>query len=144
MGAKVSKCLIVRGVPSVLGLARKKRRKISYRETGIDPGAPVYYFLERREADRLTLASERTNGGARAVLVFTEEAAAEAFLILEGLGPGWRAIGHGNRDAAALLEECVAQGVRRGALNPPTVLTRGEEELSVVPIGVLVDHLRKA
>ena len=75
------------------------------------------------------------------MLVFEEETSTKAFLIVEGLGPEWKVIGHGRREAASLLKTCAAQDVKYGALTPPTVLTSGEEEPTVVSIEVLVDHL---
>lgn len=109
--------MVVEGVDGVVNRANET-----------DPDALVCYFIGRHVGGRLTLASERTSDGTRAVLVFEKEAAARAFLIVEGLGPGWQAIG----------------GVRHCALNLPTALTRGEEESTMVPIRNLEDHLQEA
>ena len=47
--------------------------------------------------------NQRTSGGTRVVLVSEAEVAAQPFLIVEGMGLGWQATGHGGRGAAALL-----------------------------------------
>jgi hypothetical protein len=95
----------------------------------------------RRGADRLTLLSERTSDGARAVLVFEEDATAEAFLILEGLGPEWEVLEKDEHEAADLLLSCVTGGIRYVALNLPSVLTRGHEGHPLIPIRAFVDGL---
>jgi hypothetical protein len=87
-----------------------------------------------RRTDSLTLLSQRTSDGARAVLVFKEAATAEAFRILEGLGPEWEVLEEDNREAADLLLTCTAGSVRYVALNPPSALTRGHEDHPLIPI----------
>jgi hypothetical protein len=73
------------------------------------------------------------------VLVFKDAAAAEAFRILEGLGPGWEVLEPDNREAADLLLTCMAGGVTYVALNPPSALSRWHEEHPLIPIRVFVD-----
>jgi len=89
----------------------------------IDEGKPGFaeHFLVRRwrRSDRLTLLSQRTSDGARAVLVFQDATAAEAFPIVEGLGPEWEVLEQDNREAADLLLTCAAGGVKYIALNAP-------------------------
>ena len=60
-------------------------------------GAPAYFLVGKRVGkgaeERLTLLSQKTGDGERAVLAFEEAAAAEAFRILEGLCPEWKVMG---------------------------------------------------
>jgi hypothetical protein len=42
-------------------------------------------------------------------------------------------------DTTELLKVCTAEGVKYISLDPPTRLTRGEEESRPVPIGVVID-----
>jgi hypothetical protein len=95
----------------------------------------------RQGADRLTLLSEKTSNGARAVLVFEEEEEAAAFLILEDLGPQWEVLEKAEREAADLLLICASGGIRYVALNPPSVLTRRHEGHPLIPIRAFVDGL---
>ncbi len=71
--------------------------------------------------------------------------AAEAFLIIENLvedlDPGWEVIQYTSQTTAELLEACANEGVRYVALNPPTTLTRGDEEPQLVPIQEFIDHV---
>lgn len=46
-----------------------------------------------------------------------------------------------SQTTAELLEACANEGVRYVALNPPTTLTRGDEEPQLVPIWGFIDHL---
>ncbi len=87
------------------------------------------------------LLSQRTSDGARAVLVFQDAAAAEAFCILEGLGPEWEVLEEDNREAADLLLTCAAGGAKYIALNPPSALAQGHEEHPLIPIRAFVDGL---
>jgi hypothetical protein len=79
-------------------------------------------------SDSLTLLSERTSDGARAVLVFQDATAAEAFPIVEGLGPEWEVLGQNNREATNLLLTCAAGSVKYVALNPTSALAGGHEK----------------
>ena len=101
---------------------------------------PTYLLVKRHKDSSITLVSERTNDGARAVYVFDEPVSAEVFLILEDLGPGWEVIEHTPPATAELLETCAGEGVRYVALNPPSALTRGDEEALLIPIGGFIDH----
>jgi hypothetical protein len=103
--------------------------------------APAYFFVGKHTEAGLTLLSERASDGARAVLVFEEDAPSEAFRIIEGLGPGWRSIERAPRGTADLLETCAGAGARYVALDPPSELTRGEEQSKLVPIEAFIDHL---
>ncbi len=103
---------------------------------------PTYAFVGRRRGPRLTLASQTTGEGASAVCVFDDPLAAEAFLVVEGLGSGWEVVEHRPGEAAELLLACAAGGAGYVALDPPTALTRGEEEPTLVPIGAFVERLR--
>jgi hypothetical protein len=106
------------------------------------PGIAEHYFVGSwRRTDSLTLLSQRTSDGARAVLVFQDATAAEAYPIVEGLGPEWEVLEQDNREAANLLLTCAARGVKYIALNPPSALTRGHEEHPLIPIRVFVDGL---
>ncbi len=64
--------------------------------------------------------------------------AAEAFLVIENmvedLGPGWEVIEFAAPAAAELLEVCADEGIRYVVLNPPSALTRGDEEPRPIPI----------
>jgi hypothetical protein len=99
-------------------------------------------LLGRRAEGRITLLSEVLADGGRAVLVFWQTDAVEAFRILEGLGEEWEAI-EGATDITELLGVCLATGVEYVCLDPPTALTRGdaEEEPGLVPLEAFVDHL---
>jgi hypothetical protein len=57
------------------------------------------------------------------------------------LGPGWEVIEHTPRATAELLEACAGEGVRYVALNPPSALTRGDEESQLIPIWGFIDNL---
>jgi hypothetical protein len=89
-----------------------------------------------------SLLSEALAEGGRAVLVFCETDAAEAFRILEGLGEEWEVI-EGATDITELLGVCGATGMQYVGLDPPTALARGdaEEEPRLVPLKAFVDHL---
>lgn len=86
------------------------------------------------------LLFEMTSDGTRVVLLF-EDAAAEAFRILEGLGPEWEILKKDRQGASDLLVSCAVGGVRYVALNPPSALIRGNEESTLVPIGGFIEHL---
>jgi hypothetical protein len=94
-----------------------------------------------RRPDSLTLLSQRTSDGARAVLVFKDAPAAEAFRILECLGPQWEVLEKDSWEAADLLLTCAAGGVKYVALNPPSALARRHEEHPLIPIRAFVDSL---
>ena len=102
--------------------------------------APAYFLIGRRLGVRLTLVSQTTSDGERAVLAFEEAAAAEAFRLIEGLGPKWEVI-NPLPEVLGLLRSAVQGEVRYVALNPPSALRRREEELKLVPIVTFVDHL---
>jgi hypothetical protein len=106
------------------------------------PGFAEHIFVGRwSRSDSLTLLSQRTSDGARAVLVFQDATAAEAFPIVEGLGPEWEVLKLDNREAADLLLTCAAGSVEYIALNPPSALARGHEEHLLIPIRIFVDGL---
>ena len=99
------------------------------------------YFLAIDRGVGLTLASESTADGKRAVLVFDEFVVMEAFRIIEKLGPEWEVVEHDPQEAASLLESCAEKGMRYVALNPPTKLTRAQESSELVPIRSFVAYL---
>lgn len=75
------------------------------------------------------------------MLVFGEPEAAAAFRIVEGLGEEWEVVEQTPDEAAELLGLRAATGARYVSLDPPTALTRGEEELHLVPKMAFVDYL---
>jgi hypothetical protein len=92
------------------------------------------------------MISERTDDGARAVFVFDDPLTAEAFLILENLaqdlGRGWEVIEHTPLDAANLLKTCAGEDVRYVLPNPPSALSReDEQELQLIPVWTFIDYL---
>lgn len=101
-----------------------------------------YRLVGRRTEGRITLLSEKLADEGRAVLVFCETDAAEAFRIVEGLEEEWEVIENAT-DVVELLGECAATGVEYVSLDPPTALTRGEaeEEHRLVPLRAFIDHL---
>jgi hypothetical protein len=107
-------------------------------------GAPAYFLVGKRAGkgteERLTLLSQKTGDGQRAVLAFEQATAAEAFRIIEGLGPEWEIVG-ALQEVAGLLRSAARGEVRYVALDPPSALTRGDEEPRLVPIMTFVDHL---
>lgn len=100
------------------------------------------YFLAINQGVGLTLASERTAGGKRAVLVFDEFVVIEAFRIIEELGSEWEIVEYAPQEAAFLLESCAEKDMRYVALNPPTKLTRAQDPSELVPIRSFLDYLR--
>jgi hypothetical protein len=105
-------------------------------------GFAEHFFVGRwSRYDSLTLLSQRTSDGARAVLVFQDATAAEAIPIVEGLGPEREVLEQDNREAADLLLTCAARGVKYIALNPPSALMRGHEEHPLIPMRAFVDGL---
>lgn len=92
------------------------------------------------------MISERIDDGARAVFVFDDSVTAEAFLILENLaqdlGPGWEVIEHAPLAAANLLESCAGENVRYVLHNPPSALSREDEEYPpLISIQAFIDYL---
>ena len=65
---------------------------------------------------------------------------AEAFRIIEGLGPEWEVIGT-LQEVMGLLRSAAWGELRYVALDPPSALRRGHEEPRLVPIKAFVDHL---
>ena len=106
--------------------------------------APTYFLVGRRVGkgteERLTLLSQITSDGERVVLAFEEAEAAEAFRIIEDLGPEWEVLG-ALQEVTSLLRSAAQGEVRYVALDPPSALRREEEELRLVPIMAFVDHL---
>ena len=103
-----------------------------------------YHVVGRRAEGRITLLSQELADGGRAVLVFCETDAAEAFRILEGLGEEWEVIEDATGGFTDLIDACAATGVEYVCLDPPpTALTcGGEEEPRMVPLtAALVIHL---
>lgn len=78
----------------------------------------LYVLMQRYEGSNVGLVSEIAKDGARAVFVFDELAAAEVFLILEDLGPGWEVIEHAPSATAELLEACADQGAGYVVVTP--------------------------
>ncbi len=89
----------------------------------------------------VTLLSEKMTDGSRAIVVFSDEVRAEAFRIVEKLGPGVQIVADVPQEVARLLEAAAVTGVRYVALDPPTSLTRGNVESRLVPISGFLDHL---
>lgn len=106
--------------------------------------APAYFLIGRRRGrgaeGRLTLLSQRTSDGERAVLAFEDAPAAEAFRIIEGLDPEWEVVG-ALQGVQGLLRSAARGEVGYVALDPPSALRRGDEEPRLVPIMAFVDHL---
>ena len=106
--------------------------------------APAYFLIGGRKGggaeERLTLLSQRTSDGERAVLAFREDTAAEAFRIIEGLGPEWEVV-VALREVTGLLRSAARGEVRYVALDPPSALRRGDEEPRLVPITAFAEHL---
>ena len=102
--------------------------------------APAYFLIGRRVGVRLTLLAQKTSDGERAVLAFEEAAAAEAFRVIEGLGPEWERI-NSLQEVPGLLRSAARGEVRYVALDPPSAIRRREEELKLVSIVTFVDHL---
>jgi hypothetical protein len=103
------------------------------------------YLIGRRRGDRLTLLSGSSSSllvdEGRAVLVFGEPSAAEAFRITEGLGPEWDVIGHHPAEAIEALEISAANGIWYVELDPPSNLTRGHDAPRLVPLRGFLDDL---
>lgn len=74
------------------------------------------------------------------MLAFEEAAAAEAFRVIEGLGPEWERI-NSLQEVPGLLRSAARGEVRYVALDPPSAIRRREEELKLVSIVTFVDHL---
>ena len=74
------------------------------------------------------------------MLAFEEAAAAEAFRVIEGLGPEWGIVG-ALQEVAGLLRSAARGEERYVALDPPSALRRGDEEPHLVPITAFMDHL---
>jgi hypothetical protein len=106
--------------------------------------APAYFLVGRRvgkgTGERLTLLSHRTSDGERAVLAFEEATAAEAFRVIEGLGPEWEVTG-ALQEVMGILRSAARGELRYVALDPPSTLRREHEEPRLVPIVAFVDQL---
>ena len=101
-----------------------------------------YRVVGRRAEGRITLLSQELADGGRAVLVFCETDAAEAFRILESLGEEWEVIEGVTDGFTDLLDACAATGAEYVCLDPPTALTRGAvEEPRMIPLTAFLDHL---
>ncbi len=101
-----------------------------------------YLIVQQCEDSSVRLVSEKTKNGARAVFIFNEWVGAQAFLILEDLGTDWDVLELTSSATAVLLEACADEGISYVVLNPPTGLTRGdEEEPPLIPILGFVDYL---
>ena len=110
-----------------------------------EPGTKdiTFYFLAINQGAGLILASERICGGTRAVLVFDELVAIEAFRIIEELGSEWEVVERTPQEATFLLESCAEKGIRYVSVNAPTKLTRTQVDSELVPIWSFVDHLHE-
>lgn len=102
--------------------------------------APAYFLIGRSVGVRLTLLAQKTSDGERAVLAFEEAAAAEAFRVIEGLGPKWEVI-NALQEVSGLLKSAARGEVRYVALDPPSAFRRRDEKPKLVPIMVFVYHL---
>jgi hypothetical protein len=90
----------------------------------------------------VVLLSERMTDGSRAVIVFSDEVGAEAFRIVEKLGPRVQIVADAPQEVARLLEAAAATGgARYVAIDPPTSLTRGNVDSRLVPLSGFLDHL---
>jgi hypothetical protein len=107
-------------------------------------GSVDCYLVVRRQGDRLTLLSSSSRSLAdegRALLVFGDPWAAEAFRTIEGLGQEWEVIGPRPLEVTELLETSAANGVGYVEIDPPSKLTRGKVEPRLVPVRSFVDYL---
>jgi hypothetical protein len=121
-------------------LPRSEGNDIVHHEPLDHSGAPIYFFVGKRTEAGLTLLSQRASDGERAVLAFEEAEAAEAFRIIEGLGPEWEVI-DALQEVVGLLRSAAPGEVRYVAVDPPSALRRRDEEPRLVPIMAFVDHL---
>lgn len=98
--------------------------------------------MGRRTNAGFTLLSRKLADEKRALLVFDDPTAAEAFLVAEGLGSEWRVIGEAAPwGTAKLLRAAAEAGVGYVALNPPSVFGRGDGGSRLVLIEAFVEHL---
>lgn len=105
-------------------------------------GEGVYAFVTISDPDGISLFSIVTSDGSRAVVLFDEPLAAEAFVFLEELGEGWEVVEHSASDTATLLDACSLSDVDYVALNPPSSASRVGWELRLVRIADFAANLR--
>ncbi len=112
----------------------------------IKPSSSTYHLLMKEgKGASIELISEKNEDGARTVFVFDESVAAKVFLIIENLveelDPGWEVIQYAPQTTAELLEACADEDVGYVVLNPPSALTRGDEESQPIPIRQFIGNL---
>jgi hypothetical protein len=101
----------------------------------------TYVLLGNRADASITLLSERLSDQTRAVLIFGDPVAAEAFRVVENLGSEWQVVADSPGQIVELLEAAAMSGARYVALDPPTALTRGDVEAQLIPVGGFIDYL---
>jgi hypothetical protein len=89
---------------------------------GVAPSSQgqTYVLLGNRADASITLLSERLTDQTRAVLIFGDPVAAEAFRVVENLGSEWRVVADRPGEMVELLEAAAMSGARYVALDPPT------------------------
>lgn len=105
-------------------------------------GEDVYAFVSLTDSYGISLFSIVTDDGSRAVILFDDPLAAEAFVFLEELGEGWEVVENGALETATLLDACSLSDVEYVALNPPSSATRDGWRLPLVRIADLAVSLR--
>lgn len=83
-------------------------------------GEEVYAFVSLTDSYGISLFSIVTDDGSRAVILFDDPLAAEAFVFLEELGEGWEVLENGALETATLLDACSLSDVEYVVLNPPS------------------------
>lgn len=102
----------------------------------------IYAFVSLTDSYGISLFSIITDDGSRAVILFDDPLAAEAFVFLEELGEGWEVLENGALETATLLDACSLSDVEYVALNPPSSATRVGWHLPIVHIADLAVSLR--
>lgn len=103
-----------------------------------------YSFVSVPDSDGISLFSATTADGSRAVVLFDDPLAAEAFVYIEELGEGWEIVEHAPSQTAILLEACILADVGYVALNPPSQAITTRWNLRLIPIDSFVGSLLKA
>lgn len=107
-------------------------------------GGGVYAFISFSDSEGISLFSIAADDGSRAVILFDDPLAAEAFVFLEELGEGWRVVEHGSSETATLLDACSLADVDYVALDPPSSAISVGWNLRLVRIADFAASLRTA